>query len=115
MGAMVKVERIAVYNNNNTRNRHNVKVDAVLENDLMKVVCGTCNVDDIAMLKELADKQNEAAGMGMAVGCFVSDRPLTQAEIAEMVMRQGGARLMQKRMLTNVRQNRLGNIIMIEG
>jgi hypothetical protein len=115
MGAMVKVQQIAVYKNNNTRNMHNVKVNAILENDLMKVVCGTCESGDIEMLKQLAEKQNKMAGMGMAVGCFVSDRPLSQEEIAEMVMRQGGAKLMQKRMLANARQNRIGRVIMIEG
>lgn len=115
MGAMVKVERIAIYKNNNTRNMHNIKVNGVLENDIMKVVCGTCDGDDIEMLKQLAEQQNQNAGMNMAVGCFVSDRPLSQEEIAEMVMRQGGAKLMQKRMLANARQNRIGRVIMIEG
>ena len=91
--SLVKVNAVSVRNQNNVRRMHGT-VDRILDMPgVMRVVCGRCDEGALSMLEHTARRENELAGMDMAVGCIVSDKPLSEVEIARM------AQLIQKRMI----------------
>lgn len=97
--SLVKVNAVSVRNQNNVRRMHGT-VDRILDMPgVMRVICGRCDEGALSMLEHTARRENELAGMDMAVGCIVSDKPLSEVEIARMVMERGTAQLIQKRMI----------------
>lgn len=100
--SMVKINGISVRNNNTIRRNHGVRIDRTIEMPgVVRVICGTCEEGDLPMLAACAREENKRAGMDMAVGYFVSDRPLSDEEAALLAMQHGHAGLIQKRFLGN--------------
>lgn len=80
--SLVKVNAVSVRNQNNVRRMHGT-VDRILDMPgVMRVICGRCDEGALSMLEHTARRENELAGMDMAVGCIVSDKPLSEVEIA---------------------------------
>lgn len=98
--AIVKQTTTVIRNNsNNTRLNNSIKVSHTLMNNTMKIFCGSCEtLEDAKLLMEKANELNNAVGNNMAVGCFFSDKPLTNEQIAQIVKQQGGMRIAMKKM-----------------
>ena len=97
--AIIKQNTTIIRNGNNTRIDSSIKVTHTLSNNTMKVFCGTVdNIEDIQKLMQLASYQNNMVGDNMAVGCIVSDKPLTNEQLANMIKCQGNMKIAMKKM-----------------
>lgn len=108
---IAKRSSVAVRGNGNNVRRMAMTVDRVIDvPGVVRVVCGRGeSAEDMERLMASAHEANGRVGRHCAVGCFRSDVPLTDDQVAAIAAQMGAAQVLQKRFLGG------GRMVALEG